>query len=76
MTDIIQTSQRTRTVPSEFSGRGQLLTPGEVASLLRVTPRTVSRYAKAGRLQRVVLSPRASRYTAESVAALMGGTPR
>jgi excisionase family DNA binding protein len=44
-----------------------LLKPAEVAAILRVTPRTVQRYAKEGRLERVKLGRRLSRYTAASV---------
>lgn len=32
------------------SGQEQLLTPGEVASLFRVDPKTVTRWATAGRI--------------------------
>jgi Helix-turn-helix domain len=49
----------------------RLLTPVEVAALLRVTPRTVRRYGSEGRLQRIKIGNRLSRYTAESVAALI-----
>ena len=32
------------------SGRDRLLTPGEVATLFRVDPKTVTRWASAGRI--------------------------
>jgi excisionase family DNA binding protein len=48
-----------------------LLTPVEVADLLRVTPRTVQRWASQGRLERVRLGGRLVRYTPDSVQALI-----
>jgi excisionase family DNA binding protein len=51
--------------------RTPLLTPSEVAEFLRVTPRTVCRYAAEGRLERVKIGQRLSRYTVESVEALI-----
>ena len=48
-----------------------LLTPTEVASILSIDPRTVRRWARDGRLQRVRLGGRLARYTPESVAALI-----
>jgi hypothetical protein len=51
----------------------QLLTPAEAASILRVTPTTLARWADAGRLVRVKFSERSSRYTRASVAALIDG---
>ena len=38
------------TQQSRASGQDQLLTPGEVASLFRVDPKTVTRWATAGRI--------------------------
>lgn len=35
---------------SRQNGQDQLLTPGEVASLFRVDPKTVTRWATAGRI--------------------------
>jgi excisionase family DNA binding protein len=49
----------------------RLLTPGEVAAALRVTPRTVRRYAADGQLSRVRLGGRLARYTVASVEALI-----
>ena len=47
-----------------------LLTPTEVSEQLRVSTRTLRRWAEEGRIERVRLSYRISRYTGESVAAL------
>ncbi len=48
-----------------------LLTPSEVARLLRVTPRTVQRWSNDGKLERVRLGRRVVRYTAGSVERLI-----
>ncbi len=40
----------TATTQSRQNGQEQLLTPGEVASLFRVDPKTVTRWATAGRI--------------------------
>jgi excisionase family DNA binding protein len=39
--------------PSSFSNQEKLLTPSEVASLFRVDPKTVTRWAKSGKLNSV-----------------------
>ena len=49
----------------------QLLRPDEVAAILQVTPRTVRRWGAAGVLERIRLGERLTRYTAESVEALI-----
>jgi excisionase family DNA binding protein len=38
------------TVTTQTGGSERLLTPGEVASLFRVDPKTVTRWASAGRI--------------------------
>ena len=38
------------TVTTQTSGNERLLTPGEVATLFRVDPKTVTRWASAGRI--------------------------
>lgn len=48
-----------------------LLTADEVAAALKITPATVYRWAKAGRLERVALGGRLVRYTPESVERLI-----
>lgn len=50
-----------------------LLTTGEVAAILRVSPRTVRRLGQTGELGRVHVGGRLTRYTAESLAALLAG---
>jgi excisionase family DNA binding protein len=49
-----------------------LLTPGEVAQLLRVDPKTVTRWAKEGRLPPAFVTPGGHRrYRLEDVEALV-----
>jgi excisionase family DNA binding protein len=54
----------------------ELLTPAEVATLLRVTPRTIRKWASEGRLDRVRLGGRLVRYTPQSVADLIHNDAR
>ena len=49
----------------------RLLTADEVALILRVTDRTVRRWANQGRLERIKLGDRLVRFTVESVEALI-----
>jgi excisionase family DNA binding protein len=49
----------------------QLLTPGEVAQLFRVNPKTVTRWAKAGRLTSIRTPGGHRRYYEKEVRALL-----
>lgn len=49
----------------------QLLTPGEVAALFRVDPKTVTRWAQAGRLSSVRTLGGHRRFRADEVYALL-----
>jgi excisionase family DNA binding protein len=53
-----------------------LLTPGEVAAALRVDPKTVARWAKAGKLPCVFTVGRHRRYYRADIEALMRGESR
>lgn len=53
-----------------------LLTPGEVAALFRVDPKTVTRWAKAGQLTSVRTLGGHRRYPEAEVRALLAGAPR
>jgi excisionase family DNA binding protein len=48
-----------------------LLTAGDVAAILRVSPRTVRRWAENGQIDALRLAGHSVRFTAESVAAFM-----
>lgn len=64
------TSPRTTTTEDE-----QLLTPAEVAAMFRVDPKTVTRWAKAGKLSSIRTLGGHRRYRASEVARLRAGIP-
>ncbi|MEI2730972.1 MAG: BldC family transcriptional regulator [Dermatophilaceae bacterium] len=51
----------------------KLLTPGEVAALFRVDPKTVTRWAKAGKLTAIRTLGGHRRYRSSEVHRLLGG---
>ena len=53
-----------------------LLTPAEVAALFRVDPKTVTRWAKAGKLTSIRTLGGHRRYRESEVQALLGGLPQ
>jgi excisionase family DNA binding protein len=52
-----------------------LLTPAEVATMFRVDPKTVTRWAKAGKLTSIRTLGGHRRYRAAEVRALLAGAP-
>ena len=54
-------------------GRGRLLTPGEVATLFRVDPKTVTRWAAAGRISSIRTPGGHRRFRESEVRALLEG---
>lgn len=54
----------------------QLLTPAEVAAMFRVDPKTVTRWAKAGKLTSIRTLGGHRRYRASEVRALLEGVPQ
>jgi excisionase family DNA binding protein len=52
-----------------------LLTPAEVAALFRVDPKTVTRWAKAGKLSSIRTLGGHRRYRETEVRTLLGGIP-
>ncbi|GIG37020.1 BldC family transcriptional regulator [Cellulomonas pakistanensis] len=52
-----------------------LLTPSEVASLFRVDPKTVTRWAKSGKLSSIRTLGGHRRYRETEVRELLGGVP-
>lgn len=52
-----------------------LLTPGEVAALFRVDPKTVTRWATAGRISSIRTPGGHRRFRQTEVAALLSGQP-
>jgi excisionase family DNA binding protein len=59
-----------RTVESEA-----LLTPAEVAAMFRVDPKTVTRWAKAGKLTSIRTLGGHRRYRESEVRAILNGVP-
>lgn len=59
----------TKVSPTDRTTR--LLTPLEVADFLQVAPRTVNRYAADGRLRRIKVGARLTRYRFSDVLALI-----
>jgi excisionase family DNA binding protein len=59
-----------------MTGGDRLLTPGEVAGLFRVDPKTVTRWANAGRLTSIKTPGGHRRYRESEVRALLDGTSR
>ncbi|MGI8578278.1 MAG: BldC family transcriptional regulator [Nocardioidaceae bacterium] len=53
-----------------------LLTPAEVAAMFRVDPKTVTRWAKAGKLSSIRTLGGHRRYRESEVRQLLGGIPR
>lgn len=53
-----------------------LLTPSEVANLFRVDPKTVTRWAKAGKLSSIRTLGGHRRYRESEVRELLSGVPR
>ena len=58
-------------MPGQESDSEQLLTPSEVAALFRVDPKTVTRWAKAGKLTSIRTLGGHRRYRASEVHALL-----
>ncbi len=59
-----------------MEARDRLLTPGEVATLFRVDPKTVTRWAAAGRISSIRTPGGHRRFHESEVRALLQGEPR
>ena len=57
----------------QITGWGRLLTPGEVAALFRVDPKTVTRWATAGRIGSIRTPGGHRRFRESEVRALLEG---
>ncbi|WP_298456815.1 BldC family transcriptional regulator [uncultured Cellulomonas sp.] len=60
---------------AEPQGSGALLTPSEVATLFRVDPKTVTRWAKAGKISAIRTLGGHRRFHEDEVRQLLGGVP-
>ena len=56
---------------SQMSGKNRMMTPGEVASLFRVDPKTVTRWAVSGKIPSVQTPGGHRRFRREVVAELL-----
>ncbi len=65
--------ERNAEVPAPTPGRDRLLTPGEVALLFRVDPKTVTRWAVAGRIGSIRTPGGHRRFRESEVRALLRG---
>ncbi len=63
------------TTPIDIHDTERLLTPGEVAGLFRVDPKTVTRWAKAGKLTSIRTLGGHRRYRENEVKSLLAGIP-
>jgi excisionase family DNA binding protein len=63
-------------MPARTSEAETLLTPAEVAALFRVDPKTVTRWAKAGKLSSIRTLGGHRRYHENEVRALLAGIPQ
>jgi excisionase family DNA binding protein len=63
-------------VPTRTPDAEPLLTPSEVAALFRVDPKTVTRWAKAGKLTSIRTLGGHRRYREAEVRALLEGVPQ
>ncbi|GAB2684290.1 BldC family transcriptional regulator [Thalassiella azotivora] len=62
--------------PETRTASETLLTPSEVAALFRVDPKTVTRWAKAGKLSSIRTLGGHRRYREAEVRALLAGLPQ
>lgn len=63
-------------MPARTSEAEALLTPAEVAALFRVDPKTVTRWAKAGKLSSIRTLGGHRRYREAEVRGLLAGIPQ
>ena len=63
-------------MPARTSEAETLLTPAEVAALFRVDPKTVTRWAKAGKLSSIRTLGGHRRYRETEVRSLLAGIPQ
>ena len=60
-------------MPQRMPDSEPLLTPGEVAIMFRVDPKTVTRWAKAGKITSIRTLGGHRRYREREIRALLGG---
>ncbi len=74
MTD--QQRQGPSAPPGSGRDSGRLMRPGEVAGVLRVDPKTVTRWADEGRLRSVRTAGGHRRFSEADIRAILNGDPQ
>src|SRR5471030_2000742 len=72
----VSSRRRSKPMPQPSTPARPLLTPAEVAQLFRVDPKTVSRWAKAGKLTSIRTLGGHRRYREAEVRQLLAGVPQ
>jgi excisionase family DNA binding protein len=72
---LLISKEKGTTMPNQAPVTEALLTPAEVATMFRVDPKTVTRWAKAGKLSSIRTLGGHRRYKESEVRALLGGVP-
>ena len=67
--------ERSHTMTARTTDAEPLLTPAEVATMFRVDPKTVTRWAKAGKLTSIRTLGGHRRYRESEVRSLLAGVP-
>ncbi|MEA2507209.1 MAG: hypothetical protein QOH48_1827 [Actinomycetota bacterium] len=70
--ELLGGSSSRKVIEMAEDGNGQLLTPAEVAEVFRVDPKTVTRWAKAGKLSSLRTLGGHRRYRADEIRILLG----
>jgi excisionase family DNA binding protein len=73
---ISPSPERTNVVRSQIKPENRLLTPAEVAAMLRVDPKTVTRWARGGKLSSIRTPGGHRRYSETEVRGFLNGWQR
>jgi excisionase family DNA binding protein len=73
---VTPTRERTLFVTAKIKPENRLLTPAEVAALLRVDPKTVTRWARGGKLSSIRTPGGHRRYSESEVRGFLNGWQR
>lgn len=74
--NVVQVQEEGRHMSARTPEAEPLLTPAEVATMFRVDPKTVTRWAKAGKLTSIRTLGGHRRYRETEVRALLAGIPQ
>lgn len=76
MTPPVYTPALPTQVAHRAEAPGALLTPSEVASMFRVDPKTVTRWAQAGKISAIRTLGGHRRYSESEIRGLLSGVPQ